>query len=1032
MKAALSRGMIFAGYRVEELVGRGGMGVVYRATDLSLDRPVALKLVAPELAEDQRFRERFLREPRLAAALDHPHVIPIYEAGEHDGQLYLAMRFVEGSDLRTILEREGRLPPERTLAVLAEVADALDAAHRRALVHRDVKPANVLLDEDGHAYLTDFGITKQLGGDSTDTGRVVGTLDYLAPEQIRGDPVDGRTDTYALGCVLYECLAGAPPFRRPTEAEILWAHMQEQPAPVRGYPRLDPVLRKALAKDREDRYGTCTELIDAAAEALGLGVPRPARRPLVPPGLLRRGHAVLAAGLFLLAGVIAAAIVALVGGDGTRSEPLGNGVAAIDPAGGGIAAFVEAATAPSSITVGEGAVWVLNTENETVSRIDPRTRAITGRFEPRGVPTDIAAGAGALWIGNGGGESGNYTLSVSRIDPTTRAVTRTVKLPDRTGSAAIATFNWGHPDIVVGAGAVWTRNPDHTVSRIDPDTGTLVETFDVEAGALAAGPEGVWIVNGSDVTRIDPRSGRIGQTIRLDTDATSAIAVGAGKVWVASAGDGVVWRIEPGPEPVTRSIAIGAGVEYIAFGAGAVWAGNYIDGKVSRIDARTNAITRVPVGAVQALAAGAGGAWVSTAGRPRRTLPASVCGETLAAGREPDVLIVSDLPLQGPLGAGPRAIADAIRLVLKQRNYKAGRFAVGYRSCDDSTAQTGAFENRRCAANASAYARADRLVAVIGPYNSDCAGVEIPILNRAPGGPLAMISPTNTYPGLTRPVRQPAPSSYRGEPEVYYPTGIRNYFRLPAGDDLGGVAYAVLAKRLRLERVYVLSDDPSFWRVLLTEPFRRAARKLGVRVAGSATFDPRAKSYDSLLDAIARSRAQGVVIGGNPEDGGDRLVKALRARFGARLTIMGGFLFFPGITLERIGRAAHGMYMTTTDLPRAVLPLGAAGRRFKREVGAPATEFGGVLEAGQAAELVMDAIARSDGTRASVLEELRASEVRNGILGSFRFNPGGDVTTASIPILRITGATPPGTDFPGEFQGAVLDRVVKVPARLAE
>ena len=274
----MKTGMIFAGYRVEELVGRGGMGVVYRATDLSLERPVALKLVAPELAEDERFRDRFLREPRLAASLDHPNVIPIYEAGEHDGQLYLAMRFVEGSDLRTILEREGKLPPQRALAVLAQVAGALDAAHRRALVHRDVKPANVLLDEDGHAYLTDFGITKQVGGDSTDTGRVVGTLDYLAPEQIRGDPVDGRTDVYALGCVLYECLAGAPPFRRTTEAEILWAHMQEQPAPLRGYPRLDPVLRKALAKDREDRFKTCAELIDAAASALGLGPPRAARR----------------------------------------------------------------------------------------------------------------------------------------------------------------------------------------------------------------------------------------------------------------------------------------------------------------------------------------------------------------------------------------------------------------------------------------------------------------------------------------------------------------------------------------------------------------------------------------------------------------------------------------------------------------------------------------------------------------------------------------------------------------------------------
>src|SRR5918996_149392 len=268
MKAAFTPGTTFAGYRVESLIGRGGMGVVYLARDLSLDRPVALKLIAPELAQDEQFRARFLREPRLAASLDHPNVIPIYEAGEHEGQLYLAMRFVEGSDLKSVLERDGELPPGRALRIVGQVAGALDAAHRRALVHRDVKPANVLLDQDGHVYLTDFGITKQLGGASTDTGRVVGTLDYLAPEQIRGDPVDGRTDCYALACVLYECLAGAPPFRRQTEAETLWAHMQEEPGPLPGYPPLDPVLQSALAKDRDERYPSCAALIEAARSVL--------------------------------------------------------------------------------------------------------------------------------------------------------------------------------------------------------------------------------------------------------------------------------------------------------------------------------------------------------------------------------------------------------------------------------------------------------------------------------------------------------------------------------------------------------------------------------------------------------------------------------------------------------------------------------------------------------------------------------------------------------------------------------------------
>jgi branched-chain amino acid transport system substrate-binding protein len=309
-----------------------------------------------------------------------------------------------------------------------------------------------------------------------------------------------------------------------------------------------------------------------------------------------------------------------------------------------------------------------------------------------------------------------------------------------------------------------------------------------------------------------------------------------------------------------------------------------------------------------------------------------------------------------------------------------------------------------------------------------CAEVEIPILNRAPGGPLAMISPVNTSPGLTR----PSSDSKRGEPEVYYPTGVRNYVRLLPGDDLQGAALAVLAKRLALERVYLLHDRSSFWKGLLTDPFGRAAARLGVGLAGSAAFDPRTKSYRVLADAIARSGADGVVLGGDPLDGGHRLVKALRARLGTRVTIMGGFFFTPRLVLQRIGRAGHGMYVTTSDLPRGILPLSAAGRRFKRDIGDPATQYLGVMEAGQAADLVMDAIARSDGTRASVLHQLFASEVQDGILGTFRFDPNGDIRPASIPILRITGATPPGESLPPDFQGATLDRLVQIPTSLVK
>ena len=1024
----MKAGTSFAGYRVESLVGRGGMGVVYRATDLSLDRPVALKLIAPELAEDERFRERFLREPRLAASLDHPHVIPIYEAGEHDGQLYLAMRFVEGSDLKRMLEREGKLPPERTLAILAQVADALDAAHRRALVHRDVKPANVLLDEDGHAYLTDFGITKQLGGDSTDTGRVVGTLDYLAPEQIRGDPVDGRTDVYALGCVLYECLAGAPPFRSATEAETLWAHIQEQPAPLREHAALDPVLRKALAKDREQRYSTCGELIETASGALGLAAPARARRRRLSGALLRRPHAILALGLFLVAGTIAAAIVAATGGEEARSEPLGTGVAAIDPAKAEVASLTESTALPRNVAAGEGAVWVLNDGEDRITRIDPETKKVTGALETPGTPTQLATGAGALWVGNGGGRFVTSTVSISRVDPRSTKVTRTVKLPDASDGGFTTEPNTGFAQIAVGAGAVWARNPDGTISRLDAETGKLVATIDVDASTVAAGKEGVWFVpyGRPSVERIDPRTNRVTETIPIGANSQPAIAVGAGSVWATAENEGRVFRIEPGERPLVETIDdVGVGVSYIAFGGGAIWTANTMDGTVSRIDARTNAVeARVPVGPPQALAVGEGSAWVGVAGAAREgALPSFSCGEVASGGREPDVLIASDLPLRGPLSAGPRAMADAIRSVLERHEFRAGEYSVGYASCDDSTAQSGSFALRKCAANATAYAHAKPLVAVIGPHNSGCSIIEIPILNRAPGGPLAMISPSNSHPGLTRPGPDGLPPCVPGQPEIFYPTGVRNYVRLAPRDDLQGPAQALLAKQLGLESVYLLHDG-GYWRDLLGHSLPPAARGLGLRVAGVEAFDPDAGSYDALADKIADSGAQGVVLGAWWYQGGDRVLKALRTRLGKRVPIItgDGFVPIPDV-MEEVGRAAQGLYMTALILP--------PDERLTSELGATANaDF--VLQAAEAAEVVLKAIANSDGSRASVLEELRAVEVKDGLLGDFEFDGYGDITPPKLTVLRVTGRTPPDDQLPAWYRGATIDRVVTVPARLAD
>ena len=1030
MTRGVAPGTMFGGYRVEALIGRGGMGVVYRATDLSLERPVALKLIAPELAQDERFRDRFLKEPRLAAALDHPSVVPIYEAGERDGQLYLAMRYVEGEDLKTLLERDGRLQPERAVGILAQVAGALDAAHKRGLVHRDVKPANVLIDEGGHAYLTDFGITKQLGARSTDTGRLVGTLDYLAPEQIRGEAIDGRTDCYSLTCVLYECLSGAPPFRRDTEAETMWAHMQEEPAPLRGHPALAPVLHRALAKERDERYPTCSEAIAEARTALGLD-PSAAQR-LAPPGLVRRRRAIFATGLLVLAAAVTAGVIALTTGGDSKAASLGDGVAALDARDGGVASLIESGTTPGNVAVGEGAVWVLNTD-ESVSRIDPETRKIVGTFKPGGLPAELAAGAGALWLGNTGGRDiTNAIVSVARLDPKTNRVTRTTKLP---GGDRGVLPTAGLPRIAVGAGAVWAINPDGSVSRLDPATGRLVARIDLESGAwtIAAGKEGVWFLGTDDssVTRIDPRTNRVAETIHVGTEFLWGVAVGAGSVWATAREEGLLWRIEPGPKHVTRTIDVGVGVTFVDFGAGAAWTGNYIDGVVSRIDPDTNTVTsRTSIGAPQALAAGAGAAWVSVAGGTTKgPLAPSACGEMASSGAgAPDVVVASDLPLQGGSGADARAMENAIRFVMERRGFRAGEHSVGYYACDVATPQTGGFEFRKCAANANAYANAEQLVAIIGTYSSFCAEVEIPILNRAPGGPVAMVSPSNTGPGLTRGGRL---AERRGEPQVYYPTGVRNFARVAPREDVQAVALAMLASRLGLKQVYVLHRNAD-WKLLLADPFRRAARRLGVGIAGSGAADPGENSLDRVADAVARSGADGVFLAGDLFDGGDRVLKALRKRLGARVKLMLTDIFLPvPDLLDLVGPGARGIYMSSTDLPPGAGRLTPSGDRFVRGFGGFSSPSPFVLLAAQAAEVVLDAIARSDGSRASVLEELRKTDVENGILGSFRFDRNGDIAPGLIPIFRVTGKTPPNSGLYPGLQGAVVDRVIEVPASLS-
>ena len=274
MAAELEPGTSFGPYRIERVLGRGGMGVVYLAEQRSLGRRVALKLIAPALTEDWTFRARFERELRTAALIEHPNVIPVYEAGEEGDTLFIAMRYVDGHDLRELLAFEGSMPSARATAMIAQVAAALDAAHARGLVHRDVKPANVLVagsPPDEHAYLTDFGLTKQAGGTGglTASGEWLGTVDYVAPEQVSGRSVDARADVYSLGCVLYAALTGEVPYPRDTDVAKLYAHVHEPPPSLRERNRVPPALAdavtRALAKEPTARFPSAGDFARAAA-----------------------------------------------------------------------------------------------------------------------------------------------------------------------------------------------------------------------------------------------------------------------------------------------------------------------------------------------------------------------------------------------------------------------------------------------------------------------------------------------------------------------------------------------------------------------------------------------------------------------------------------------------------------------------------------------------------------------------------------------------------------------------------------------
>jgi DNA-binding SARP family transcriptional activator/ABC-type oligopeptide transport system substrate-binding subunit len=584
----LAAGAEFGGYRIESVLARGGMSVVYLAEHRGLGRKVALKLLASRLAEDARFRERFVRESQIAASLDHPNVIPIYEAGELRGQLFIAMRYVAGTDLRALLRERGRLEEVRVLSIMRQVAGALDAAHSAGLVHRDVKPGNVLMAQapgskgDEHVYLADFGLTKRTSSESgiSEMGHFVGTLDYAAPEQFQGKPLDARTDLYSLGCVLYECLVGHPPFRAETDAMVMYAHlMQAPPAVTAERPDLldgiDEVVATAMAKKPEDRYASCGELANAAAAGLGLaperlfanGRPEPRRLKRVRRPWRRRRVAIGVIASLVIAALVAT-LVRIIGGEaaGASFEP---GIAIVDADTGEKLGAIATSVLrePKGVIYAEGRFWVQNLDPLSFVEVEPRTGRILRQIPaPADAGRRFAVDGGTLWA------TGRELVKID------------IDLGREIDRFRFRDFTYG---ALIAEGSLWVT-VDFAVLRVDPATGRVQERFEDVPGTLdlAYGEGAVWAAGAGGVTRIDPDTNAVTETELPLPDDVPAAAAGGGFGWTADPTKGIVHKIDRSGR-VVATYQTGQGATDVSYNEGMLWVGNSDIGTVVGIDAVT-------------------------------------------------------------------------------------------------------------------------------------------------------------------------------------------------------------------------------------------------------------------------------------------------------------------------------------------------------------------------------------------------------------------------------------------------------------
>jgi len=591
-------GTEIAGYRIEGLIGRGGMSVVYLAEHVRLGRKVALKLLSSELAENAKFRERFLRESQIAASIDHPNIVPIYDADEAEGTLFIAMRYVQGTDLRGLIRSRALLEPARVGSLVTQIASALDAAHVHGLVHRDIKPGNVLLTYEDHVYVADFGLTKRALSVSglTETGQLVGTIDYIAPEQAKGDPVDGRADVYSLGCLAYECLTGEVPFERDTEVAVLWAHVQEPPPKASATrPDLptgsDGVIAKAMAKHPDDRYPTAGEFAGDLGRALGVtGGEQVLLEPSGAHSRPRRRGLIAAGGAAAIALIAAGLVLA------TRSEPPPAvppaliGVVRIDVTSSRVTLSTRDNRAGWDLLAAEGALWETGPDgfvkrNEGTGQVE---KVFDLGLDLGSELNVVAAGFGALWITVAGSEN---EVSLLRFDPATHEIVDTVDVSP-TPIGGTNGINW----IAVDRQFVWVLTGEGTLWQIDPITHRIAQRYDkitAPDSHMTVGGGFVWLSNTltDAITRLDPSTGKT-DTILISSKPDQLAFVG-GTLWTLDRDGRTVTPIDASLLEAGTPVGIPSHPTLMAGGLGWLWIP--ADGVVARISLATGQVQEIPV-----------------------------------------------------------------------------------------------------------------------------------------------------------------------------------------------------------------------------------------------------------------------------------------------------------------------------------------------------------------------------------------------------------------------------------------------------